>query len=435
MKKYDFFISYSSCDSPIVKSIVEELEKKGAKCWIAPRDIDGGIPYAKAIVNAIKESKVFLLCLSRNAALSDQVLNEIEVAYKRIGSEDRILLQPLFIEDFSIDDEEYDALTYYIKRFNYIVPKRNNDVNDIVNEIVCNNNDIFAVSHRASNTKIESSYFVDENEAKRLELQSQIGLKFDKDLYLKIFNKYSAPIILDLGCGDGNQLCSRLGGIENYQIVGIEYDENQLKRAQSNHSKENAHYYLLDVESNDFVTQLREIMEMNHIDSFDIINIALLLKHLKNPSRLLYKLRKFLNSNGTIIIREYESCVEYAYPDPHNHFERLFDIYRRDEFAGYSHTGREVYHMLYEAGYTKVQIERLGCPTIGYTPEEKEVEFNVSLAYLKEDLRLLVEKYPNDQKYRDDYEWYLENEEEFLEEFLRPGFVYMAGRILYSAQK
>ena len=73
MKKYDIFVSHSSKDDNIVMPIVSALEAKGIKCWIAPRDVIG--PYAKAITDAIKSSKIFLLCLSHNSAVSEHVLN------------------------------------------------------------------------------------------------------------------------------------------------------------------------------------------------------------------------------------------------------------------------------------------------------------------------------------------------------------------------
>ncbi len=65
MKKIDFFVSYSHDDKNIVDGIVSSLESAGATCWYAPRDVMGR--YAKAIVDAIGNAKIFLLCLRLQA--------------------------------------------------------------------------------------------------------------------------------------------------------------------------------------------------------------------------------------------------------------------------------------------------------------------------------------------------------------------------------
>lgn len=436
MKHYDFFVSHSSEDRAKIEKIVAELEKKGAKCWVSYRDIDGGLPYSKAIVNGIKDSRVFLLCLSKGSAVSDQVLNEIEIAYKRVSGEDKIILQPLFLENFAIDSEEYDALTYYIKRFNYIIPKDCANTSEIANEIVKNNGEIFKnFSRNHENKRKKNSYFVDEKELNRLKLQAQIGLKFDKDIYERLIKEYQNPAILDLGSGDGGQLITRLNGVDDYTIIGVDIDEKAVESANNTNSSEKTKYYQMDIESSEFIDNIKGLMIKTGLDGFDIINIVCVLRYLKNPKKLLYRIRRLLKPNGMLIIRDYESCIEYATPDENKYFERVYNIFKYDEYAGANHTGRDVYHMLFETGYSNIKLERMGCPTIDYSVEEKEVEYNVSFAYLKDNLKLMTEKYPDNETIREDYNWYVEKEDEIEAEFLKPGFVYVSGRIIYSARK
>jgi TolB-like protein/Tfp pilus assembly protein PilF len=76
----DVFISYASQDAAVAISIVEDLEKAGVTCWIAPRDVVPGEFYAGAIVHAIDASKAIVLILSENATTSQHVLREIERA-------------------------------------------------------------------------------------------------------------------------------------------------------------------------------------------------------------------------------------------------------------------------------------------------------------------------------------------------------------------
>ncbi len=76
----DVFVSYASHDAAVANSVVEHLEGKGIKCWIAPRDVVPGTLYADGIVGAIDESRVLVLILSKDAVSSAHVGKELERA-------------------------------------------------------------------------------------------------------------------------------------------------------------------------------------------------------------------------------------------------------------------------------------------------------------------------------------------------------------------
>ena len=63
--KYDVFISHSSKDKAVADKLCEYLEQHDIKCWIAPRNVLGGMPYAREIFNGIDESQILLLIFSR----------------------------------------------------------------------------------------------------------------------------------------------------------------------------------------------------------------------------------------------------------------------------------------------------------------------------------------------------------------------------------
>jgi TolB-like protein len=83
---HDVFVSYASQDASVANSIVENLERHGIKCWIAPRNVTPGSKYADEIVEAINNAKVLVLVLSEHALASPHVGREIErAASKRRG--------------------------------------------------------------------------------------------------------------------------------------------------------------------------------------------------------------------------------------------------------------------------------------------------------------------------------------------------------------
>ena len=75
--KYDLFISYATENKNIADYIVEKIEKRGYKCFIAPRDIRTGSEYATEIISGISNSAAVLLVFSSKSDKSHYVLREI----------------------------------------------------------------------------------------------------------------------------------------------------------------------------------------------------------------------------------------------------------------------------------------------------------------------------------------------------------------------
>ena len=95
---HDIFVSYSTKDKTVADTIVASLEKNGIRCWYAPRDIRPSDNWAKAISNAIEQSRLFLLIFSDNSNQSQHVLDELNVAISQ-----EIMILPFRIENLQPD--------------------------------------------------------------------------------------------------------------------------------------------------------------------------------------------------------------------------------------------------------------------------------------------------------------------------------------------
>ncbi len=102
----EVFISYSSVDSVQAETVRNVLEKNGISCWMAPRDIPGGSNYTKEIPIAIRNCKVFVLILSKNAQSSHWVLKELDSAV----NSGKVIL-PFMLENCVLNDEFNFLLT------------------------------------------------------------------------------------------------------------------------------------------------------------------------------------------------------------------------------------------------------------------------------------------------------------------------------------
>ncbi|HET9428088.1 MAG TPA: TIR domain-containing protein [Allosphingosinicella sp.] len=90
----DVFISHSSKDRAVAEVARDRIEQAGFRCWMAPRDILPGQDYGEAIVDAIRESRIFLLIFSSASVDSAQVRRETERAANA-----RLAIIPFRIED------------------------------------------------------------------------------------------------------------------------------------------------------------------------------------------------------------------------------------------------------------------------------------------------------------------------------------------------
>ena len=74
------FISHSSTDHGAADALRAALEDAGWSCWIAPRDIAPGSPWAASIMAGIAEAAVLVLVHSAASSASEMVLREINAA-------------------------------------------------------------------------------------------------------------------------------------------------------------------------------------------------------------------------------------------------------------------------------------------------------------------------------------------------------------------
>ena len=77
---HDVFISYSHKDVQVADAICHELEDHGVRCWYAPRNIQPGVEWAEAIIEALEACEVLVLVFTDYSNSSQQVLREVDAA-------------------------------------------------------------------------------------------------------------------------------------------------------------------------------------------------------------------------------------------------------------------------------------------------------------------------------------------------------------------
>lgn len=108
---HDVFISYSHKDKVAADAVCSILEKNQVRCWMAPRDISPGAPFAEAIIDGIKAARVFILVFSNNSNQSVQVIKEVDRAVHH-----GLAIIPLRLEDVPMTKQ----LEYYVSDVHWL---------------------------------------------------------------------------------------------------------------------------------------------------------------------------------------------------------------------------------------------------------------------------------------------------------------------------
>lgn len=133
-RRPDIFISYSSKDQEIADKIADNLMRAGFQAWIATKDIKEG-SYAKQIMQAIRDAKLFLVVISKNSISSEQVKNEIDRAFNRV--KDGMIIVPFIIDNAEMDDE----CQYYLCRQEMFYGKKP-PIDDRIHELIARIKDV-----------------------------------------------------------------------------------------------------------------------------------------------------------------------------------------------------------------------------------------------------------------------------------------------------
>jgi hypothetical protein len=74
------FVSHVAENRDAAMAIVDELERRGTRCWIAPRDVRPGEPFDDEIADAIEACRAMLLIFSNLCNESEYIRREVTVA-------------------------------------------------------------------------------------------------------------------------------------------------------------------------------------------------------------------------------------------------------------------------------------------------------------------------------------------------------------------
>ena len=438
---YDIFISYRRDGGfEMARLLYDRLQDMGLNVFFDLEELRSG-KFNVKLFGAIDDSSNFLLVLPPNSL--DRCKNEddwlrIEIEYA-ISKRKNIV--PLMMKGFEWPSDLPETLKG-LHLYNAVQMSREYfqaSIDRLLSMCVNVNAGGGKKTHMEKDVREENKYFTYDNrtERRRLNTQQKLMRGFDAPAYDKVKEKYEKLVVLDIGTNTGEFVMDRLGASENLEkLIGIEFDEKAVRYSNDTYGQEGKiEFYRLDAEADSFGDDLQEIMDSHGIKAFNVINLSMILLHLKTPYKLLKKLRAVLAKDGTIIVKDIDDGYNIAYPDENGDFAKAIEICGREELAGYRKSGRQIYTLLYRAGFKHVTQERLGLSTVGMDSDERSALFDTYFSFIGADLKQLIEKYPDDRRLKADAEWYDSVYDDLEERFQDDAFYFLLGFVLYTAQR
>lgn len=414
---YKVFISYKNSDSNGNRTIESKLAEnlytmfmtRGIEVFYSNRSLldFGEAAYKSAIEKALDEAEILIVMASTTENLtSSWVSYEWNSFHEDILAGDKKDGVIVPILDPAISRRERPmALRNYETFLLGIDPE--SKIIDFVEKILKQHHHNPAVETIKQNVKINSTYnAASYNEHERLRIQAEATRPADMPAIEYAMKRLNLPKynVLDLGCAFGYVVKDRFDDIDNVKVIGVDHNENCIKYANENSDPEKYSFHKVNIEGADFEENLSRIMREQNISSFNIILSTLVLHHLKEPIKVLRKLRKFLSKDGYIIIRGSDDGSMVAYND-NDLVQKIID--KTLAIPGISDrlNGRKIYYQLYTSGYKHIRSFNYVKDIAHKNFDERQQIFQERFAYRRNYIVTRLKEDPTNMTLRDDLGW------------------------------
>jgi SAM-dependent methyltransferase len=182
--------------------------------------------------------------------------------------------------------------------------------------------------------------------------------------------------VLEAACGVGAQTTILAKNSPGAEFISVDISRESLLKAK---------HRVVDEGITNVTFRQADVYHLPFMpETFDHIFVCFLLEHLPDPIRSLKNMKEILRPGGTITVIEGDHGSALFYPesmDAHKVIDCLVQLQR--EMGGNALIGRELWHLMTDAGFTKVSVS----PRIVYAdasrPEYVEGVRNIFIAMVE----------------------------------------------------
>ncbi|MDI9577360.1 MAG: methyltransferase domain-containing protein [Thermoproteota archaeon] len=156
-------------------------------------------------------------------------------------------------------------------------------------------------------------------------------------------------LVLEAGCGIGAQTISIAKNNPHTQIISLDISSESIYTAK-NRIKKTGYNNITFCQGNLFSLPLKD-------ESFDHVFVCFVLEHLSDPKNVLINLKRALKTGGSITVIEGDHGSAFFHPDSvsaKKAIQCLIDL--QAQRGGNALIGRQLYPLLYSAGYRDIHV-------------------------------------------------------------------------------
>ena len=251
----------------------------------------------------------------------------------------------------------------------------------------------------------KQAVFKDSKEIKRLRIQNALLKEYEMPGLKKLFEERHHLNVLDIGCNDGGKTVDRFSNESVSQVIGVEYNRDLAAKAMKDHGNDKFFFIHANAEDEEFGLKLKDAMRERGIDAFDIIYMSCVLMHLNDPTDLLNRLSYFLRDTGSFVIIEMNDDISHMNPDPEGLVTEFLSMLKEDKYAGVRSGGGTLISLLEKSGHADFDIWADGIGAGKTERDKKERIFQTYFSFFPEDLLILLEEEPDNEKYLNWKKW------------------------------
>lgn len=267
-----------------------------------------------------------------------------------------------------------------------------------------------------------------QGEKERLKWQADGYTEFDAQAIQKALDKLQGNdlVVLDLGCADGYVTYSRFAEIDRIKkVIGVDYNQNDLDEAKRKYASDKFSFHHVDLNSENFIRDIRQILDEENVEGVDIVFAAFILQHVKDARILLLRLFDILNKGGKVIVRESDDGCKVGFPGD----ELGGEIIRRTNAIIRSSDrdfGRKLYPYMNELGYDDIELMYQITDTIGKSRREREWLFTMGFSFRLNRVKSILDENPGSEFLAKEYLWLKEALDKLRVIFHSRGYYYSA---------
>ena len=296
---------------------------------------------------------------------------------------------------------------------------------------------------------MKKEYSVDEIENERLARQNRLIQKYLLKKWYEKFLSRKGLKVLDIGSNNGNAIMTvllpKLDVIDKF--VGIEKNQDCVNVANKKYGSKKIKFFAVDVESQNFEQQLKDIMKKFKIHSFDFINITSLLLLLKQPDKFLKSISKFLSKDGELFILDIDdgftkwSCNSNKAGYYDQIYSRAMQICFKSKTTGNRFSGREILKYLSACNLQNCKILNQennafhGLQTNDMPMKDREAFAYMLFDFIERGVTSSLKENPQNLENLEDYEWFIKNKPNLIDGFMDKNLNFNLGYMIFSAKE